>query len=127
MEVTEEVNNWVDVRYWVHNNTEDVQTEIIIDLEGLDLETWHGLRVGNEIENKNDKEECIISVHCTGNCADDIENEKVTECGLRVGICPDKVDRNGLGVGITEVHCEGNCMSNIDRILTSRIDQKGCI
>ena len=42
------------------------------------------------------------------------------------------IDRNGLGVGITEecirsVHCEGNCESNIGRILTSRIDQKGCI
>ena len=116
----------------VQNITKEDQTEVVMDLEGLDLETGHGLRIGNEIENENDKEECIISVHCTGNCADDIENEKVTECGLRVGISPEKDDRNGLGVGITEecirsVHCEGNCESNIDRILTSRIDQKGCI
>ena len=100
MDVTEEVNNWVDVRYGIQNNADDVQTEIILDLEGLDLETGNGLRVGYEIETKDDKEECIISVHCTGNCADDIENETVIECGLRVGISPEKVDRNGLEVGI---------------------------
>ena len=62
MDVTEEVNNWVDVRYGIQNNADEVQTEIILDLEGLDLETGNGLRVGNEIETEDDKEECIISV-----------------------------------------------------------------
>ena len=93
MEVTSEVSNWADgdieleaagaretmdtdfsdsldsrVGYVVQNITKEDQTEVVMDLEGLDLETGHGLRVGNEVE--NDQEECIISVHYTGNCAE---------------------------------------------------------
>ena len=101
----------------VHNITQDGQAEVVVDLE--DMETGNGLRVVND----NDPEECIISLHCTGNCAEDrnnMENENETECGLRVGINPEKDSRNGLGVGITEeciisVHCAGDCVSNLRR------------
>ena len=52
----------------VHNITQDGQAEVVVDLE--DMETGNGLRVVND----NDPEECIISVHCAGNCVYNIYN-----------------------------------------------------